>query len=594
MMDSHGIYQPLEEGEFRLLRPVYLEEDDEIAFELVRYRLDDAPKYAALSYRCSEVKAGCTISVNKKPFQVGQNLYDAFYRLRDFLLTEVGYLWVDAVFISQSDSDERSQQVQMMREIYEKAYKVYIWLGWPDDPELARLGVEQMGYLDRILRRASQEHDGFNSVALANILSEDKQVFDEDPASLVNRAWQGIYAVCNVDWWHRAWVYQEASTPVPDDGGKTCLFYGSHCIFWREMYAPIYVANYLRYFQALSISGADLSPAVKLMSFWLARKSHRMCFLDLLNTFRSTVSTDPRDKVYVPLGLAQDVDHHTSLPDHRKSTVDVFIEVAKLALLRRGRELDILGYVARSLRHQPLQGLPTWVPDWTSPGPSRPFPETAGCSHGRDCQSSDYERLYHADRGRSGIIELSKKALQVHGFCVDIVSEMSSISKDRTKLTMLEDWKPALLQAEAAKDAVRRTVVADIRYNMADEPNRGNKLESSVLNASAGHLTEEAIVINHRMRVSIMYAVSKRRLCYTEHGRIGLIPEAAELGDQIAVFFGGQVLYVVRPVPDEQMTCRHHQRTMQTFNFVGECYINGLMDGEAVSETETETCIRLV
>ena len=42
-------------------------------------------------------------------------------------------LWVDALCINQSDSTERSQQVQLMAHIYAKAFRVLIWLGKDDE-----------------------------------------------------------------------------------------------------------------------------------------------------------------------------------------------------------------------------------------------------------------------------------------------------------------------------------------------------------------------------------------------------------------------------------------------------------------------------
>jgi hypothetical protein len=38
-------------------------------------------------------------------------------------------LWIDAVCINQQDVTERSEQVKMMREIYERATEVIVWLG---------------------------------------------------------------------------------------------------------------------------------------------------------------------------------------------------------------------------------------------------------------------------------------------------------------------------------------------------------------------------------------------------------------------------------------------------------------------------------
>ena len=57
---------------------------------------------------------------------------------------------------------------------------------------------------------------------------------------------------------------------------------------------------------------------------------------------------------------------------------------------------------------------------------------------------------------------------------------------------------------------------------------------------------------------------------WTEAGKMGLAPAAARVGDRICIFFGGQLLYVLR------------EREEIKWEFVGECYVHGLMDGECL------------
>jgi hypothetical protein len=53
---------------------------------------------------------------------------------------------------------------------------------------------------------------------------------------------------------------------------------------------------------------------------------------------------------------------------------------------------------------------------------------------------------------------------------------------------------------------------------------------------------------------------------------LGLFPEAAEVGHFIAFLPDGQALYVLNPLADDS---GHHE-------FVGECYVDGMMGGRAV------------
>ncbi|OAQ96547.1 hypothetical protein LLEC1_02349 [Akanthomyces lecanii] len=61
-----------------------------------------------------------------------------------------------------------------------------------------------------------------------------------------------------------------------------------------------------------------------------------------------------------------------------------------------------------------------------------------------------------------------------------------------------------------------------------------------------------------------------RRVMSTANGYLGLVPRAAQHGDQVWLFSGGRTPYIIRP------TGRPGQ-----FTFVGEAYVHGIMDGEA-------------
>ncbi|ETS07232.1 HET-domain-containing protein [Trichoderma reesei RUT C-30] len=82
----------------------------------VSLRSDPPPKYEALSYTWGDENDRREIAVNGYIVDVTVNLYSALRRLR--LENETRVLWIDALCINQTDLDERSQQVQLMRNIY--------------------------------------------------------------------------------------------------------------------------------------------------------------------------------------------------------------------------------------------------------------------------------------------------------------------------------------------------------------------------------------------------------------------------------------------------------------------------------------------
>ncbi|PPJ54971.1 hypothetical protein CBER1_05631 [Cercospora berteroae] len=71
------------------------------------------------------------------------------------------------------------------------------------------------------------------------------------------------------------------------------------------------------------------------------------------------------------------------------------------------------------------------------------------------------------------------------------------------------------------------------------------------------------------------YAVTKgRAILRTQSGRIGIGPYGTRKGDLVCALYGGDVLYVLRPIEDY-------------FVLIGEAYFYGAMDGEVVSDDQT-------
>jgi hypothetical protein len=62
-----------------------------------------------------------------------------------------------------------------------------------------------------------------------------------------------------------------------------------------------------------------------------------------------------------------------------------------------------------------------------------------------------------------------------------------------------------------------------------------------------------------------------RHFFVTEHGYIGLAAATAQRGDSVAVLLGGDVPYTLRSKG-------------QAYELIGECYVHGIMGGEAVSD----------
>ena len=111
---------------------------DEIHCEIAEYPLNKAPAYETVSYFWGGRDSKSSIALSKrvplsnklrsyKVLRTPRNLKLALKYLRDENKPRV--IWADAICINQDDKDEKTQQVGMLLDIYQRASQVVVWLG---------------------------------------------------------------------------------------------------------------------------------------------------------------------------------------------------------------------------------------------------------------------------------------------------------------------------------------------------------------------------------------------------------------------------------------------------------------------------------
>lgn len=120
-------------------------------------------------------------------------------------------------------------------------------------------------------------------------------------------------------------------------------------------------------------------------------------------------------------------------------------------------------------------------------------------------------------------------------------------------------WRPLALEGlyntgESLEDAYLRTIVADMTYHCYLDRRLRGKMTWNDHGLSG---------------TALKCATFGRCFTVTEQRYMGLVRKDEEIGDEAFVILGGEVLYVLRPVESHYL-------------FVGECYMHGLMDGEAM------------
>jgi hypothetical protein len=83
-------------------------------------------------------------------------------------------------------------------------------------------------------------------------------------------------------------------------------------------------------------------------------------------------------------------------------------------------------------------------------------------------------------------------------------------------------------------------------------------------------LQEQLIVAKYwQTAAAFSNRLGNMAFCFTKKRFVGLVPDAAKVGDRICLLHGGRVPFVLR-------------RQEKGFSLVGECYVHGLMKGEAL------------
>ena len=75
-------------------------------------------------------------------------------------------------------------------------------------------------------------------------------------------------------------------------------------------------------------------------------------------------------------------------------------------------------------------------------------------------------------------------------------------------------------------------------------------------------------VYENGYQLTFAYESLNRKFCITTGGRLGMVPETANFADEVFVFSGGRVPFLLRP------------RTDGRYTLLGQCYIDNCMDGQ--------------
>ena len=246
-------------------------------------RLSVNPAYECISYTWGHEPASKEIDLNGTLVRVRPNLWNFLQQLRQQDSTRT--VWVDALCISQTDLEEKAQQVQMIGQIFKQAVRVLAWIGE---------GSEGIREIIRLARRNEKSERDISSA------------FEE----LVMQPY-----------WARTWVVQEVVL-----GQSVSVWCGDDYLSWDQLFEFISSPGVqtsldgLTYMKLIGHRRNDFRRPPK------HELDDSLCAL--LLDFSDTKCENPLDKVYAILSLEKP--HSWQKPiivDYTIEPADLYLKV---------------------------------------------------------------------------------------------------------------------------------------------------------------------------------------------------------------------------------------------------------------------------
>jgi hypothetical protein len=577
------------------------------------HSLAKALEYEALSYTWGGIHRHMPISVIREDadkncveealFATPQLLM-ALRRLR--LASNPRRLWIDQLCIDQENSKEVGSQVQLMGDIYKAARRVVVWLGEDITHTICDSSkmwdeADSTHLLDLIREIPSHNQNTTDNTSRVTSLVRFGLTWHFEHLEM--RRLRAVYELLWRPWFRRAWVFQEASLAkqLSVQFGRAEMDFGDlenvcSAIHRAEIDLGIHRDILGLGDLATSTAGFEMMRLIQQTRRAALHQNieietsspgdqHFLC--KLLQVLRRVKCYNPRDLIFAFLAF-QNGEGIVSTGDAYQSLVEDVWRTAAEKIIQSSSSLDIFATLSGD----------TWVPRWDNCFPfGRPiatpvsrFQACRGMPHKWE-RNQDTKRL----RVKGKIIDVIQKRL---GYLVRAPMHYSALDFSLSWSFYLESAKGYLYTDEileklgdyvSIKTAnmerdVMRTLLADGALGSEQPLKRIDKFvdvitKSTEIREMRHHRSsltenEKLMVADYERMEALALVAEGKGLFFTEYINIGLVADAAQEGDFVAILHGSKAPIVLRKVNDKK----------NEFKAICQCYLNGWMYGRSPKE----------
>ena len=449
-------------------------------------------------------------------------------------------------------------------------------------------------------------------------------------------------------WWTRVWTLQELILSP-----RVTFYCGSKSLSPSDLRSALYGLWLCSDSEVFPVSNAAFHAVWnrrRLLQWFRNNGGHDsnrfsgISLIAMMAYFSDNNATDPRDRIYSLLGLATDAEAIVR-PNYNASTEDAYSELIK-SFIKKHQSLDAICFA--QLFHSPdtssTSSLPSWVPDWRIKVNPTVVPLMVSQSarnhigNLRPLKASDYSVMYSASGSKMPRVRFEAPgSIVCEGIFLDFVDGLGGCIPDAdvcapcsmVPSTSVINAPPVNQDGSRVGDAyhlmmkICRSLVLDRKDVYLRHPSptekylkdfqlfcstamshpskvdamftnwfllnkslkvQGSDIESLSKRAAESIPTSRVSLFDLSDEESFLarFRVTtknwNRRLLVSEKGMLGMAPIKAKKGDIICVLFGCSVPLLLRQ--------RH---SLEEYEFIGECYLDGYMNGEALDSMEADS-----